>query len=140
MLTDRDIMPTLLVACPSFAPAWCEHLKYWGDDERGIFNDTNAFAHHVVNLFASSKPDELTATFAAIERLILDGDEDCRGATIIGILESVQTVASNRSFGPSVFVPWLGTESKRAWFDLEALWADKQSLAEVVRTERARKA
>ena len=139
MLSQQDVIPALLAACPSFTRPWEEHLAWWGDDERGAFNDTGAFAQHVVESFSLGRVDEFPALFAAIEDLLVNGDEDCHGLTIVGVLESIQTIASNKPFGDDVFVRWLGPKSAQAWRELEVLWSGKQSLADVIRAQRSRR-
>jgi hypothetical protein len=137
MITKQDVMPALLGACPGFAPTWAEHLKWWGNEERGIFNDTAELATYVVLSYERGDTSEFTAVFDTVERILRDGDEEARGAASVGVLESVQVQASHYAFGPTVFLKWLGPLSHQAWSEIEALWdAGGGSLAGVVSLER----
>jgi hypothetical protein len=79
---------------------------------------------------------EFDAAFTTIERIIQEANEEARGADITGTLESIQVMATHHSFGPDAFLPWLGTSSRRAWSEIDALWqAGDGSLAGVIRFE-----
>jgi hypothetical protein len=77
------------------------------------------------------------AAFRLVEELLVDGDEEVRTAAAIGFLEDVQNSASWRPFGETVFIQWLGPKSKQAWAMIEEMWRGKNSLADVIRAERA---
>ena len=137
MFAKNDVMPALLAACPGFEPMWAEHLKWWGDEERGIYNDTSELATYLVQSYERMATSEFRAAFDTIEQILREGDEEARSAAALGVLESVQVQASHYAFGPSVFVEWLGPLSRQAWRDIEALWdAGGGSLSGVVRLER----
>jgi [ribosomal protein S5]-alanine N-acetyltransferase len=136
VIRKQDVMPLLLAACPGFAPMWRAHLEYWEGEERGIFNDTGEFARYLVESYAKRQTDDLGAAFTTLERIIREGDDEARGAATVGVLESVQTLASHEPSGPSVFLKWLGPLSRRAWTEIEAQWeAGGGSLAGVIRNE-----
>jgi hypothetical protein len=135
-----DVIPTLLAAAPGFQETWQRHLEWWGGEERGIFNDASEVASYVVESYAEGDTVELPALFAALERILREGDEAARAAAMVGVLEDIQTLASNRPFGPTVFERMLGPLSRRAWAEIDRLWrAGGGSLAGVIRLElRAR--
>jgi len=62
--------------------------------------------------------------------------EEIKEVVALGILETLQTLASNRKFGYKVFEKWLGSVSKTYWKKMEIIWRDKSSLADVIRSER----
>lgn len=135
-IAKEEVIPSLLAAAPGFAGAWSEHLEYWGDDERGIFIDAGEFAHYVVRSYADGNTAEFVAVFATLETILREGDDAAREAATIGVLEDIQTIASNRPFGPEVFALWLGPLSRRAWDEIDRLWrAGGGSLAGVIRLE-----
>jgi hypothetical protein len=137
LITCDEVIPRLLKACPSFNPAWRAHLEYWGENERGIFNDTMEFAVFLVQCYKVGATREFPAVFETIEMVIKEGDPSARSAAVVGVLESLQTQASHESFGQDVFVPWLGQLSRKEWAKLDALWtAGGGSLMGVVRLER----
>jgi hypothetical protein len=136
MIEPTDIIPTLLNICPGFKPRWEEHLRYWHRGDNGIFNDTAEFVHYLVDCYENGDRAAMPLVFETIERFIVDGTEETRGITIVGILETLQTVASNRPFGEDVFVEYLGPKSREAWIELVGIWEGKSSLADVIRAER----
>lgn len=136
VITQSDVMPLLLEACPGFEPTWREHRDSWDGEEPGIYNDTGAFAEYLVACCARGETSEFERAFATIERLVCEGDEAARDAAVFGVLESVQTRSTHESFGPEAFVGWLGPLSRRAWSEIDELWrANGGSLAGVVRAE-----
>lgn len=137
MITQDQVIPLLLAACPGFEPAWREHLQWWGGVERGIFNDTSVFAEYIIDCQIAGNTGDFEAAFAALERILNEGDENARAAASIGALESIQVQSTHYPFGPSAFLRWLGPKSKETWDSIEALWvAGGGSLAGVVRLER----
>jgi len=119
---------------------WRQHLEEWDGEERGIFNDTGEFARYLVESYERGDTSEFETAFSVVERLIREGDDEARGAAIVGVLESVQVRATHHTFGQDVFLRWLGPLSRQAWFEIDELWrVGGGSLAGVIRAEgRAR--
>lgn len=117
-----------------FQPAWQEHLDWW-KGEPGAYNNTSEFARYLVESFESGQTSEFPAAFAAIEKILNEGDQESRDIAGIGVIESLQTIGSNHSCGDDVFIKWLGPTSRRAWAEIEKVWEGKSSLADVVRAE-----
>jgi hypothetical protein len=70
----------LLGACPGFQPMSAEHLMWWGDEERGVYNDTAELATYLVLSYERGDTSEFGAVFDTIERILTEGDEEARGA------------------------------------------------------------
>ena len=122
-MTATDVVPAFLAICPSIGPSWQAHLDFWGDEPyRGDFNDAAVIAHHLVDSFERAELSEFPATFALLERCLTEGDEQAREVAIIGVIETIQAIASHRPFEPGVFYQWLGPESRSAWDDLVTCW------------------
>ncbi len=137
-IARTQVVPLLLEASPSARSAWEEHLASWKGEQAGDFNDAAVFAHHIVDSYAKGPTAELGALFAALERILSEGDNEARGLAAFGVLEDVQTISSNQPFGPDVFVKWLGPKSRDAWEQIAALWrAGGGTLAGVARYERS---
>jgi hypothetical protein len=137
MITKAQIVPLLLEACPTAQRRWEEHMAYWKEEEAGAFNDVSVFAQHIVDSYANQLTAECASLFATVERILEEGDEEARGIAAFGALEDVQTISTHHSFGPEVFVQWLGPKSREAWDQIDALWrAGGGSLAGVIRLER----
>ena len=121
--------------CPDFRPRWEEHLRDWHLGQPGIFNNTAEFVHYVVDSYEQGERTALPLVFGVIERFIVEGTEETRQAAILGLLETLQYVASHYPFGERAFVQYLLPESRAAWYELEGIWAGKGSLADVIRAE-----
>src|SRR5262245_49239787 len=118
-----DIVGAFLAVCPTISSAWSEHLKSWGDEaDRGHFNDAAVIAHHLVDSYERGELSEFPAAFVLLERCLTEGDDQARELATIGVIEGVQNIASYRSFGPDVFVRWLGPASRAAWDELMDCW------------------
>ncbi len=124
MITKEQVMPLFLNACPSFAPDW-EKYRASNPDEGLLYIDVSELAHHMVDLIKSKQTSEFPAVFDVIERLHIDGDDYVKEVATIGVLESLQNVASNNGVDPEAFVPWLGIESRRWWRQLNDFWQAK---------------
>lgn len=135
MITEQMVTKLLLQACPAAERSWKEHLKDWNGEEAGHYNDIAIFVEFAVDAYAAGKRDELKPLFEVIERMLSEGNEDTRGLASVGFIETLQCNASHRDFGAEVFKHWLGPLSAQAWGQIEALWAGKTSLMDVMRGE-----
>jgi hypothetical protein len=135
MIQTSEIIPTLLNICPDFRSAWEEHLRYWSGEIPGIYNDTAEFVHYLVDRYEHGDRTGLPLVFETIESFITQGTPDTREVAILGILETLQCVASHRPFGEEAFVEYLQPASKAAWDELTTIWEGKSSLADVIRGE-----
>jgi hypothetical protein len=127
----------LLEACPTAASAWNDHVEWWGDQERGHYNDMAVFSRHIVDCDSQMRPDELPAFFALLERFITEGSAEVRGLAVVGLLEGLMTVASHTPQGSTRLEPLLLPLSRQAWNELVSLWAGKSSLMDVIRSQRS---
>jgi hypothetical protein len=136
-LLPQDMVELLLKACPTAAKAWNEHLEWWGNAERGNFNDMSVFSRHVVECDSQLLTDEFPAFFALVERFITEGSEEVRGLAVVGLLEGIQNVASHAPQGSTRIEPLLLPNSRQAWNELIGLWEGKSSLMDVIRSQRS---
>lgn len=136
MIPVRDIVPKLLLACPTAKPAWDDHVESWAGQKRGHYNDISVFAHHIVNSFREARTEEFPEFFATLEELLQDGDAEVKDLASIGIIEDIQNIASHEEHGYQVFERWLGPLSHHAWREVEIIWEGKSGLADVLRAEK----
>ena len=139
MIQKSQIIPLILVRCPSFTPLWEKHRAQWKGEEAGIYNDLREFVTFIVDCYARQDTEPIPAAFGLIEELLDAGDQEVRNAAGVGFLEDVRNIASWRPFGEAVFIQWLGPKSKQAWGEIEEMWRGKRSLADVIRAEKAAK-
>lgn len=140
MVKIEEVNDLFLKICPNIKDKWEEHLKWWEgaeeDSGRGYYNDIAEFVHHTVDCYEQNDRATLTDIFSLVERLILEGTPDVKDLMIVGFLETLQNYASHRVYGYHVFEGYLGSESRKAWHQLEVLWEGKESLADVLRFEK----
>lgn len=122
VITCAEIMPLLLQACPAFQATWDAHLRYWGEQEPGIYNNTAEFVHYLDDCRQREDIPPLTSAFIIIERLLSEGDAQTQEIATIGIIETLQNVASH-SGAAEFYVPFLGPNSRHAWSALNRDWA-----------------
>ena len=138
MIQQEQIMPLLLTACPGFGRLWADHLAYWNGKPAGIFLDTAEFVHYLADCHERNDITALTAAFQLIERFFVEGEENTKEVAAMGILETLQNVASHQPEGAAPYLSYLGPRSRTAWDAINALWEGKQNLADVIRSERSR--
>jgi hypothetical protein len=139
-INKNQVIQMLLKTIPGFETAWQEHLKYWGAEERGEYNDIAEIARYIVESYANDNVSEFPTFFETVEAIVNEGDNSAKELAIIGVLEDIQTISSHESFGPKVFLEWLGESSTDAWNEIGKLWeAGGGSLAGVLRFESASK-
>lgn len=118
-------MPLLVDACPSYATRFERYLakNYDDGDERLVYCELGDFAHHLCDLLERKETSEFCDVFRAIESLHVNGDSYVREAAIIGLLEGLQNVASNRTaVTAEQFTPFLGAEATKWWHELNEFW------------------
>ena len=130
-----DLMPRLLEIAPAFRPLWEEHLAYWENESPGIYIDTSEFCRFVIDCYGRDDTEWFPSLFAMIEELIRNGSEEMGEIAILGLLETLQVQASHREHGEEVFLHWLGPRSREAWAQIDELWQQHGSLANIVRAE-----
>jgi len=138
-MTASEAIESLTALCPGIAQSWSEHLEFWGDDERGQFNDIGVVSHFIVDSYQAKQTNWFPEVFGRIETFISEGDEEVRGLMIVGLLENIQNQASWTDEGFRAFERWLGPKSLKAWHELEALWEGKSSLLDVVREQNLKR-
>lgn len=125
MIARESMMARLVQACPSFAPLWAQGQKddYLGADGTLLeYVALGAMARHLVGLAVAEQSEEFPAVFAEVETLLLEGDDYVRQAMTVGLMEGLQNHASHSGLDPSLFLKWLGPESKHWWGRLNQFW------------------
>jgi hypothetical protein len=133
---NRTIL-TLRESFPQFADRWGRYVESWGGKPPGSYMDMAEFVHFVVeDLYEKGAIEETQRAFGLLEKLFAEGSQDTRDLIGLGFFETLQCVASHRSYGNKVFEEFLGPMSKQAWSQIDRMWAGKSSLMDVLRVER----
>jgi hypothetical protein len=112
----------LVGICPDFRDAWEAHLDYWNGEPAGEYNDLGALAQWLVDRMEAQNTSCFPALFKDFEDLLASSDANRRDLLVVGFLEDVQNVSSNRKVNPDVVLPFLGPESRKGWFELVRSW------------------
>lgn len=121
MLSQDQVMPLLLDACPSFWVVWDSELDE--EDRKLLYVCLGSFAKHLLDLKQQRPTSEFAAVVEVIERLYLEGDTSTQEAATIGLLEAVQNVWGNSGVATDDFEQLLLPESRVWWQQLELFWA-----------------
>jgi hypothetical protein len=132
-MTSRDTMfEPMLIACPSFRPAWAKFLPEWQHDRtearvRPLYLALNALARHLGQHLQIGNADAFNAVFRVVERWHVEGDAYVRNAATVGFLEDLQNPANIGDKSPAEFVLWLGPETMKGWRALERFWGHPET-------------
>lgn len=124
---------------PRFERRWLEHLAFWDGEEAGPYNEIAPFAHFLdEELFLYNQQDEVREALLLVEQLFNVGDQATRNLIGIGLIEDLQNITSHRLDGHSTIIPYLPEALRKVWDEVAMMWMGQNSLADVVRSERAR--
>ena len=116
----------LLVADPSFQPAWDRFLEQWRDEEveLPLYLALCDLARHLIGKLAAGDTQAFPAVFDVVERWHIEGDPYVQEAATIGLLEDLQNEGLHQTTGPADFDRWLRPVSRKFWDKVEQFWAD----------------
>lgn len=115
-LTGKDMMDLLRHASPSFEPCYHEFELEWEEEsEKPYYLALSAYADHIISLLANEDKESLTRVYAAMERLLDEGDEYVKKAVLWGLIEDLQDymILENMEFGR--VEREIGQLTKTAW-------------------------
>jgi len=126
VINRNGLMPVLLDACPSFAPAWRGFVDEWDAESENLplYLALAQLARHLCAMLARGETGAFPQVFAAVEQLLVDGDEYVQEATCIGLLENLQNANVHTGTEPEQFRPLLGPKAAQCWSDLSRFWRD----------------
>ena len=116
----------LLVADPSFQPAWDRFLDEWRDEEVELLNYLALcdLAQHLIGKLAAGDTRVFHAVFDVVERWHIEGDPYVQEAATIGLLEDLQNEGLHQTTRPADFECWLRPVSRKFWHKVEKYWRD----------------
>lgn len=121
----------LLVADPSFQPAWERFVDDWRDEkvELPLYLALCDLARHLIGKLAAGDTQAFPAVFEAVERWHIEGDPYVQEAATIGLLEDLQNEGLHQTTQPVDFESWLRPVSRKFWQRVEKYWADGTPIA-----------
>jgi hypothetical protein len=128
---------TLRQAFPEFSERWKKHIEWWHGNSAGSYNDMAEFVHFVIkDVFEKGNLEDTRCIFQLLETPLVEADQDVRDLIGLGFFETLQNVASWRPGGNKVYEQFFGPVSKQLWSELQAMWAGKSSVMDVIRAQR----
>jgi len=115
MSASREAFETIIATVPDFQPKYQSFLADWQGEATPWYLAMGELAHYVVDAYEQDHTTQYSNLFPAVERVLQNGGEEVQNLIWVGLLEDIQNIASHRSFGPDVFIPWLGPQSLIAW-------------------------
>lgn len=123
MIARDEMLPLVVAADLTFAPAWQRFLDEWGKEtELPLYLALGDLADHLILQLDRGDTDRFPAVFDVVERWIVDGDAYVVNAAVVGLLETIQNICSHGTKSADRFLPWLEPKSKAAWEDLNSFW------------------
>lgn len=122
MVEKSEAVERLVARCLGFKDAWQAHRDWWEGQPAGEYNDLGALARWVADRMAVGDHECFPMLFDEVEALLSNANQELRDLLIVGLLEDIQNIATNRGINPDVVLPFLGPESRKGWFELIRLW------------------
>ena len=123
-IVKAQMLESLPVACPSFAPVWSELRATYHDTPEGppLYIALGRFALHIVKELQSGRTDELPAVFHTVELWHREGEHAVQEAATIGMLEALQNYLLARELDLNAFELYLLPVSRMWWDRLIRFW------------------
>jgi hypothetical protein len=127
-----QMMPLMLVACPSFRDHWDafykEDMEQWSGADQS-FPETlylhlavHDLALHLVRKLECGQTAEFENVFKVVERWIVEGSETARAVAIKGFLEDLLLPHFYLANGPTNLLRWVGPRTYKWWVDAGSFW------------------
>ncbi len=132
MSASQEAFETIIETVPEFRPRWQKFLADWQGEETPWYLAMGELAHYVVEVYERGNITQTEDLFSAIELVLQSAGREVQNLIWVGFFENIQNIASHRSFGASVFRPWLGPQSLIVWDEVDrgmqkvAAWASQQ--------------
>jgi hypothetical protein len=111
------MFPLVLDACPSFLATWelLQHDRDRSSDDALHDRAVEALCRHVTRMLRHSQTAGVSATFAVMERLLVEGEPDVQGS-VHSLIRTLQNQTRDTA-NASEFKGLLGTRSAEHWDD-----------------------
>ena len=128
MIERNAMFDPLLVACPSFGPAWQAFLREWEDEDGDLplYPALSSLCRHVIALQDAGDDEAIRRVFDVVETWHTDGDAYVREAATIGFVETLGNVLGHEPSGLARLAALrehAGPETARWWQKVDAFWS-----------------
>lgn len=129
IITAKEMMPPMLVACPSFQATWEAFVQEWSDEaELPYYLALCDLARHLIGRLEREEVAGFSEVFLVVEDWIQYGDDYVSTAAVVGLLEDMQNSGLHHSTTPEGFRPFLGPLALHWWQRLYDFWDCKRPL------------
>ena len=122
MASNQEAVDRLVAVCTGFHETWLQRRDSWGSEQGGHYNDLGALATWMVDQMEARKVGCFDELFDELETLLEDPSAELRDLLVVGFLEDLQNVATNRHVDPDIVLPFLGPQARKGWFELIRMW------------------
>jgi hypothetical protein len=91
------------------------------EQSAGPEQEISAFTHFVVELYEQREWQQLQTAFDRIEEALTGADREVRELIAFEFLETLETLAASKPYGPEVLLGYLGRETRRIWAELDEI-------------------
>lgn len=117
-----EVRDALVAACPELAGPLADNDA--DPVDQGLpYVEMSAIARHLGAKLREGESDCLPPLFDAVERCLLDGDDSTVELVMVGLLEDLQNANITEVPDISLWEPYLGPVSQRAWTAVAEFWA-----------------
>ncbi|XUU60003.1 DUF7674 family protein [Erythrobacter sp. HA6-11] len=131
-ITRAEFFDDMIEACPTFQGAWLRFNDEWKDNSI-LFEDRgdgtlphylllSELANHLIEMLERGDTIRFPAIFEVIEDWVVCGEHYVSEAAVVGLLEDLTAIHRYSTAHPSMFIPWLGPESKKWWSEVIDFW------------------
>jgi hypothetical protein len=110
MITIKQVFPTILEICPFYRKTWEKHLEHYGEEL--LYVAVPDMLNRCIDLYEDNEEQKIVLVFEAIEKLLVEGDEDVKKLIEIAILEELIHILGDHH---KEFVKYLQPNSLRVW-------------------------
>ena len=131
-ITKECFFDGMIAACPTFEDTWVRFNEEWKDDPMLLEDGADGtlphylllseLADHLIDLLERGEMERFPAIFAVVEDWVVKGEHYVSEAAVVGLLEDLTAIHRYTTSDPSKFLPWLGPESKKWWFEVIDYW------------------
>ena len=119
-MKPNEVRPALIAACPELAVPFAEADA---DDYADLpYLQMAAVARYLGERMRKGETDGFGPLFRAVEDCIVRGDNEAQTLVIVGLLEDLQNTNVTQVNDLSLWAPYLGPASLRAWEAVERFW------------------
>ena len=123
VISQSEMMPLMLKACPSFEGEWREFRDSWqGESDPPIYAALTDLACHLIAMLSRGDVSTFPDVFAVVERWHVEGNPFVAEAATVGLLEDLQNTNFHNGTDPEQFRQYLLPESLKWWDKLHAFW------------------